>query len=168
MPTQVSGETVFLLWPARAHLLQLPKSPKSLGSPEKRGTQVGRSQICNFSNPPRTQLSAVLLFNHMEVLIKPFVDSGADENFMVADFVELHNIPVFPLTVPRNVNALDGGLLSVITHQTVPLCLLISGNYHELISLFIMPAPHTPVVLGLPWLRLHNPHVDWARSTIIS
>ena len=86
---------------------------------------------------------------------------------MAADFVELHRIPVFPLTVPRNVNALDGRLLSVITHQTVPLSLLISGNHHELIS-FFMPATHTPVVLGLPWLRLHNPYNDWARSTIIS
>ena len=148
--------------------LNYPSHPKGLGSPRQGGTQVGRSQVCNVSIPPRTQLSAVLLCNHTEVPIKPFVDSGADENFMAADFVELHNIPVFPLTVPLNVNALDGRLLSVITHQTVPLCLLISGNHHELISFFIMPAPHTPVVLGLPWLRLHNPHVDWTRSTITS
>ena len=112
---------------------------------------MGRSQVCNVSIPPRTQLSAVLLCNHTEVPIKPFVDSGADENFMAADLVELQNIPVFPLTVPCNVNALDGRL-SVITHQNVPLCLLISGNHHELISFFIMPAPHTPVVLGLPGL----------------
>ena len=54
-------------------------------------------------------------------------------------------------------NALDGRLVSVITHQTVLLSLLISGNHHELISFFIVPAPHTPVVLGLPWLRLIHP-----------
>ena len=103
----------------------------------------------------------------MELSIKPFVDSGADENLIPADFVELNKIPVFSLTVPHNVNALDGRLLSVITHQTVPLCLIISGIHHELISFFIMPAPHTPVILDLPWLRLHNAHTDWARSTII-
>jgi len=72
------------------------------------------------------------------------------------------------LTALNKVNALDGRLLSVITHQTVPLSLLISGNHHELISFFIMSAPHTPVVLGLPWLRLHNPNIDWTQSTIIS
>ena len=70
---------------------------------------MGQSQIGNVSIPPRTH--GVLLCNDVEVPIKPFVDSGADENFMAADFVELPKIPVFPLTIPRNVNALDGRLL---------------------------------------------------------
>ena len=48
----------------------------------------------------------------------------------------------------------------------LPLSLLLSGNHHESISFFIISSPTTPLVLGLPWLRLHNPHIDWSTSTI--
>ena len=52
------------------------------------------SQDSSFFPSTRTQLSAVLFCNLKVVGINPFVDSGADENFIAADFVELHNIPV--------------------------------------------------------------------------
>ena len=111
----------------------LPSLPKAQAHLRKGVPRWVEAKSVVFSFP---------LCNHMEVPIKPFADSGADENFIAADFVELHDIPVFSLTVPRHVNALDGRL-SVITHQTVPLCLLISGNHHELISFFIMPASYS-------------------------
>jgi len=79
------------------------------------------SQDSIFFPCSHTPLSAVLFCNLKEVAINLFVDSGTDENFIAADFAELHNIHVVSLTAPCKVNALDGRLLSVITHQTVPL-----------------------------------------------
>lgn len=30
----------------------------------------------------------------------------------------------------------------------------------------VIPSPQAPIVLGLPWLRLHNPHIDWSSGMI--
>lgn len=83
---------------------------------------------------------------------------------MATDFVEAHHISVVPLPKPFSVFALDGRLLAVITHHTVNLSQLISGNHCETIHFFVIPAPPTPLVLGLPWLMLHNPHIDWSQE----
>ena len=35
------------------------------------------------------------------------------------------------------------------------------------LSFHLIHAPHQPVILGYPWLRRHNPHIDWASGTIM-
>lgn len=39
---------------------------------------------------------------------------------------------------------------------------------HSQIQLYVISSPSSPVVLGLPWLRLHNPHIDWCSASISS
>ena len=34
--------------------------------------------------------------------------------------------------------------------------------------LYVISSPSSPVVLGLPWLRLHNPHIEWCSSAVSS
>uniref|UniRef100_A0A3Q3CVK3 DUF4939 domain-containing protein n=1 Tax=Haplochromis burtoni TaxID=8153 RepID=A0A3Q3CVK3_HAPBU len=34
------------------------------------------------------------------------------------------------------------------------------------VSLFLFKAPGTPLVLGFPWLRQHNPQIDWAQGRV--
>ena len=41
----------------------------------------------------------------------------------------------------------------------------INGHYERL-SAYIMKLSHNPLVLGIPWLRQHNPLIDWAKDTI--
>ena len=36
------------------------------------------------------------------------------------------------------------------------------------LPLLFVPVPHTPLVLGLPWLATHNPHIDWSTPFIIN
>lgn len=100
--------------------------------------------------------------------LNALVDSGADDNFIDSKFVSQYNIPTETLPAPKNVYALDGKLLASVTHRTAPVSLLLSGNHHETISLYIVDSPSTPLVLGLPWLKLHNPHIDWAKLSIIN
>lgn len=73
------------------------------------------------------------------------VDLGADDNFIDSDFVFQYNIP----TLLLHFYALDGRLLSQITHCTAPHSLHLSGNHHEHNSLFLTPSPNNPHVLGL-------------------
>jgi hypothetical protein len=39
-------------------------------------------------------------------------------------------------------------------------------SHHEMITLHLVPLSHHPVILGLDWLRLHNPAVNWIDHTI--
>ena len=96
------------------------------------------------------------------------VDSGADDNFIDTSFATQVHIPCQLLPHPKKVFALDGRFLAQVTHRTVPVNLMISGNHHESISFFLIPSPASPVVLGLPWLKLHNPHIDWSTVSILN
>jgi hypothetical protein len=55
---------------------------------------------------------------------------------------------------------LASGLLThdVITHLKV-------RDHAEVIRLGIVSMPY-PVLLGLDWLKLHNPAIDWARGQL--
>lgn len=55
-----------------------------------------------------------------------------------------------------------------VSHVTLPIKLVLSGNHHEEITFNLITAPNTPVILGFPWLTLHNPQVDWSAGRIAS
>ncbi|KAI3356743.1 hypothetical protein L3Q82_003424 [Scortum barcoo] len=42
------------------------------------------------------------------------------------------------------------------------------GNHRETLSLLVISSPSYPLVLGLPWLKAHNPNIDWSTCTITS
>ena len=77
-------------------------------------------------------------------------------------------IDTVPLGSPIETQALDGRPMARVERRTVPVNLLISGNHHESISLLVISSPLSPVVLGFPWLRIHNPQIDWATGRVIS
>lgn len=60
----------------------------------------------------------------------------------------------------------DGKLLERVTRKTEPLKLVLSSNHHETIELYVISSPLNPVILGIPWLKKHNPQVNWATSTV--
>jgi hypothetical protein len=75
-------------------------------------------------------------------------------------FLVKHRLPSRRLYRPRPLYLADGVLSSWITHTT-ELRLKI-GDHIEPLTFFITNlAKENPVILGLPWLRLHNPIVDW-------
>ncbi|XP_077950210.1 uncharacterized protein LOC144389450 [Gasterosteus aculeatus] len=63
---------------------------------------------------------------------------------------------------------LDGRLLARVTMRTEPVKMQLSGNHSEDISFFILSSPHMPLVLGHPWLRKHNPTLDWVTGKVVS
>lgn len=87
---------------------------------------------------------------------------------LLTDVVFQSNLPSEPLPEPKEMFSLDGRLLARVTHRTAPVSLLLSGNHHKTISLYLIPSPLSPLVLGLPWLKLHNPHIDWATLSIVN
>jgi len=70
-------------------------------------------------------------------------------------------------SAPVPVEVIDGRTIAsgAITHETTPLELCI-GKHAEKIVLNIISTPHHPVILRLPWLKAHNPIIDWRSRTL--
>ena len=68
---------------------------------------------------------------------------------------------------PLVARSLNGQRLGRISQATVPVRMKLSGNHQEEISLLIIDTPHSPVVLGHPWMARHRPRVDWSRHEIL-
>lgn len=97
----------------------------------------------------RIQLNAFLLWNQDSLLLLSLVDSGADDNFIDSPLVMQAGIPTKEVPIPNDINTLDGKLLAHVTHWTVPITLLLSGNHSETIQWNVIPSPHSPVGGGL-------------------
>lgn len=146
--------------------LNCTSRPKDQAHQLQEGVLVSHSPI-DYSSK-RIQLKGLISFNHTTTPVHSLVDSGADDNFMDSEFASRINIPSEPLPEPKKAFALDGSELAQITHRTVPVVLRASGNHSEVISFYLVPSPSAPLVLGLPWLKLHNPHIDWATQSIVN
>lgn len=66
------------------------------------------------------------------------IDFGANDSLIDSTLVEQAHVPIVALKFSTIVNALD--------------------------SLFIISSPTSPVLLGHPWLGLHNPYINWASA----
>ncbi len=96
------------------------------------------------------------------------IDSGAAGNFIDADFAKMYDLPLIPCKSPLAVAALDGKPLGAgqVQHTTSDICLTTGVLHSEIIRFFIIQAPNNPVVLGLPWLQLHEPQISWTKGQI--
>ncbi|XP_035994550.1 uncharacterized protein LOC118563564 [Fundulus heteroclitus] len=120
------------------------------------------------SSPPRLCLRATIVSPRATLSLSALVDSGCDFNLIDSSFARRAGLKIFPLDSPLHVSALDGGVLPSITYRTQPFELVISGNHRERLSFFVFPVKHAPLVLGVPWLQQHNPHINWVDHRVES
>jgi len=45
--------------------------------------------------------------------------------------------------------------------------MIVSGNHNKTPAFHLIHSPQQPVILVYPWLRRHNPYIDWASGTIL-
>ncbi len=100
--------------------------------------------------------------------IRAMIDSGAAGNFMSEDFAHKNSIPLIRCLSSLAVEAVDGRPLGSgrITHLTARLTLVTGALHQEIMQFYIIPTLHAPVILGLPWLRKHNPSISWQDAEI--
>jgi len=94
------------------------------------------------------------------------VDSGASENFVDKAYAEVSGIPIQQKATPRRVLTVDGSEVTgrPVTHN-VQVHLTI--NHHEEdIRLHCITIGNAPIILGLPWLKLHDPVIGWKNHTV--
>ena len=98
------------------------------------------------------------------------IDSGATSNFINATFVTSMSIPTQLRSLRQPLFLIDGTPISSgdITHTTCPLQMNVCDNHSEKILFDIVSLGSVAVILGLPWLRKHNPTITWSPKETLS
>ena len=116
--------------------------------------------------PSRFILPVTIRLGNTTQELLALVDSGMEDNLLDLGVASRLRLPLEPLPSPIMVSALDGGILTTITHKTKAITLIISGNHCELIEFLLFCISSVPLILGYPWLALHNPHIPWSDRQI--
>ena len=86
------------------------------------------------------------------------VDAGASANFLSLSFANRCQISIEPLTEPQSVRVPNGETINVIGSAFITVQI---QNYVTQLDVYVIPLEEYDVILGLPWLRRENPHIDW-------
>lgn len=94
------------------------------------------------------------------------INSGAEGQFIDSDFVKKHDIPTLPLPQPIPVRNVDfsPNHSGPITH-----CAwrnIFCEGKRTWTKLLVTSLGKQSIILGLPWLRRHNPKIDWSQGTV--
>ena len=103
------------------------------------------------------------------VCLSALVDSGAAVNLMDITLAKQLGIPTTPVAIPQPVQALDGRPLGSgqLDRVTAPLIMSTQDGHQETIHFWLTTTQQDPVVLGYPWLTVHEPQFLWATSSLL-
>jgi hypothetical protein len=91
------------------------------------------------------------------------IDSGATGNFLSHKFTSSNDLAIQKKKAPYELIVIDGSPLSTkdgrVDRETMPLPVAIQKHHKKLTFDIIQMATHN-VILGMPWLELHNPTID--------
>ncbi|CAD0056184.1 unnamed protein product [Aureobasidium pullulans] len=88
------------------------------------------------------------------------IDSGASGNFISTSTVNRFGLATQSKEHGYELVAVDGSALPGVSEETVPLQ-LVTQRHHEDIIFDVVEMANHHIVLGMPWLRQHNPTIDW-------
>ncbi|KAK3551620.1 hypothetical protein QTP70_020828 [Hemibagrus guttatus] len=92
------------------------------------------------------------------------IDSGSALN---QDLITTFNIPIQPCNPPLQVNAVNNKPIGDgIVQQTLPMQLQVGLFHQETISFYVIDSPHHDIILGYPWLSVHDPVISWHHGEI--
>ena len=95
------------------------------------------------------------------------LDTGAARSFISTTFVHKANIPIqkkkhsYKLTIATGEKISEEG----IVNETVPVRIAIQ-QHNEVASFDIFEIATHDFILGMPWLKKHNPVVDWKNKQL--
>jgi len=95
------------------------------------------------------------------VTINAMIDSGVTEDFIDQEVCNKHRIKMIKAKNPREIYLADGkpSAMGPVTHMTkVPLDI---SSHRELATFQVANLQNHELLLGMPWLREHNPTIDW-------
>ena len=103
---------------------------------------------------------------HEGVTVKALLDSGATGLFMDKKFIEKNVFKMEKLERLVKVMNVDGTHNSGgdITHEVE--CNVYYKGHRERMKFNMCSSGRTEVILGMPWLVVHNPEIDWEKGEV--
>uniref|UniRef100_A0A803SRK7 Gypsy retrotransposon integrase-like protein 1 n=1 Tax=Anolis carolinensis TaxID=28377 RepID=A0A803SRK7_ANOCA len=100
-------------------------------------------------------------------MIHAMIDSGATNNFIDREYADSLGLQYHDFKNARVVQAIDGRPLKTgpVSQWSEPTRMWIREHMEE-ISFFVTEVPHFPVILGIPWLTLHDPSISWSNREL--
>jgi hypothetical protein len=98
--------------------------------------------------------------------VKALVDCGATGLFVDARWVQANGIPMRSLSVPVAVYSVDGTLNEAGAIREVVMVILQYGEHKERATFAVTKLGGQDMLLGLTWLRQHNPEIDWRSEEV--
>ena len=103
--------------------------------------------------------------------LRAMIDSGATGNFMTRKVADAQGFRMKLKAEPYPLMVVDGEPISsnngMVTHETVPLVVVMLNGHREMIQFDIVHMDNHACILGVPWLKKHNPEIDWFREKIV-
>lgn len=95
------------------------------------------------------------------------IDSGATNNFIDSAFADKHMLRMEEKMEPVSLYVIDGRPIASgdVTHD-VSVMTEIAGS-QRLLSFDCTQLGSCPVILGIPWLRLANPTINWRKGSVL-
>src|SRR3989440_492878 len=97
------------------------------------------------------------------------IDSGASGNFMTPKYAKRHKLQTQTKKHPYELRVVDGTLISQnngeVNQETHPLTTRIH-DHEEVLQYDIVNLGRHDIILGRPWLRKHNPQINWKTENI--
>jgi hypothetical protein len=91
------------------------------------------------------------------------VDSGSTSDFISYEYVKLRSLAVKEYKHSKCVWLADGQHHTVNSYVE---CELQIGELVECIQLGVIPLVDYDVIVGSPWLKRHNPSIDWSTGIV--
>ena len=103
---------------------------------------------------------------HEGVTVKALLDSGATGMFVDRKFAEKHEFKLDKLKKPLIMTNVDDSNNSGerITHEVE--CNVYYRGHQERMKFDVCNLERTDVILGIPWLVVHNPEIDWKKGEV--
>ena len=94
------------------------------------------------------------------VSINAMIDSGATENFIDKRLCEKHQITTKVAQKPREIYLANGNLSEMGPIPHIVVVSMEIGGHEEIATLQVANLPNHEIILGMPWLKGHNPKID--------
>jgi len=103
---------------------------------------------------------------HEGVIVKALLDSGATGMFMDREMAKRHGFKITKLEKPLKVKNVDGTENSGgnIIHQVE--VNVFYKNHVERMKMDVCNLEKTEVILGMPWLQVYNPEINWETGEV--
>jgi len=118
---------------------------------------------------PAFQLKVRIDLNRRQFNAHVLLDSGAEGIYCNTSFIKKYSIPthavdhpVYPINVDGTLNKQGAMRYAAILRMGMS----VDPNHWETVKVAITNIGQNEILLGMDWLRAHNPSIDWGAKTI--